>query len=197
MQWELCARWTLPSVLWKAGGQSASSRSNWQSLVLKMKWRLWSQAHRRISLHLIHLISLDCSCQKFSASGNMIFSLLNSDGKKAMIGCVLSSLFANSLFGKQFLSVAHRLVQRELKCSGVACLQCTMGQWWTCSAPKELTLKAGTWKLIGHGSCSATMPSSGKHFQVVSFPNKNLLFICSALKLQDCWKAKPPLLRDF
>lgn len=52
-------------------------------------------------LHLINLISLNCSYQNFAVSGSMTFSLLNSDGKKEMNdGCVLSSLlFANSLFG--------------------------------------------------------------------------------------------------
>lgn len=40
-------------------------------------------------------------------------------------------------------SVVHRLVQRELKYSGVACHQCVMEQYWTCPKPKELTFKAG------------------------------------------------------
>lgn len=65
---------TLPPVLWNAGGQSASNRCNWQSQVLKMKWCLWSQAYRSLSLHLIYLISLDCSCQNFAVSGNFQFT---------------------------------------------------------------------------------------------------------------------------
>lgn len=51
----------------------------------------------------------------------MIFSLLTSDEKKAMIGDVLSSLlsFANSLFGKQFLPWSN--ISRKRLCKGSKC----------------------------------------------------------------------------
>lgn len=53
-----------------------------------------------------YLTSCDCSCQNFTVDGDMVFSLLTSDEKKAMIGDVLSSVlsFANPLFGKQLFS---------------------------------------------------------------------------------------------
>lgn len=53
-----------------------------------------------------YLTSCDCSCQNFTADGDMVFSLLTSDEKKAMIGDVLSPVlsFANPLFGKQLFS---------------------------------------------------------------------------------------------